>query len=285
MTSQEAIETRAAGTGADHLAAYSVLLSAVFGAADKFTAPALEWRYRDNPVGQVVGIDAWNDGRLCAHYATCPMAARIGGDPVKGLVSLNTATHPEFQGRGLFVRLAEETYSAAADAGFDFVVGVANANSTPGFVRRLGFQLVAPLAAGWLPRPPRRRAESVLQFESAWTEQSLGWRLANPSGRYRAAQRGEWLATWARTHVPLVDCVALTRPVAGFTPAKQLAIGASLFIGLDPRLDLGRTGFMALPQRARPSPLNLIYRPLSARAPKTLEEGAVAFSFLDFDPY
>ena len=62
-------------------------------------------------------------------------------------------------------------------------------------------------------------------------------------------------------------------------------LGASLFIGLEPRLDLARHGLVPLPQRFRPSPLNLIYRPLSARAPKTLDPAAVSLSFLDFDPY
>jgi len=285
MTTQDQVETRAAGAGAGHLAAYSTLLSAVFGATDKFSTPALAWRYRDNPAGQVVGTDAWNGAQLCAHYATCPTAARIDGHPMRGLVSLNTATHPDFQGRGLFVRLAEQTYSAAAEAGYDFVVGVANANSTPGFVRRLGFQLVAPLAAGWLPHLPRRRLDSDLQFEGDWTEPSLTWRLANPGAAYRVAPCGEWLATWSKTHVPFVDCVALIRPLEGHMPAPSRPLAASLFIGLDPRLQLGRNGFIALPERARPSPLHLIYRPLSPRSPKSLDKGAVAFSFLDFDPY
>lgn len=59
----------------------------------------------------------------------------------------------------------------------------------------------------------------------------------------------------------------------------------SLFMGLDPRIGLDRRIFLPLPERLRPSPLNLIYRPLSARAPKSLDAAQVAISFLDFDPY
>jgi len=62
-------------------------------------------------------------------------------------------------------------------------------------------------------------------------------------------------------------------------------LGLTLFLGLDPRMPLGRLGFISLPDRFRPSPLNLIYRPLSARAPRSLDPRATAISFLDFDPY
>src|SRR5205814_9366938 len=117
------------------------LLTTAF-ATDTFTADGLAWRYRDNPAGQVVGADAWDGARLAAHYVTCPLEARIDGAVVKGLLSLNTATHPDYQGRGLFTTLAEAAYAQGAAAGYGFVIGVANAYSTPGFVRRLAFQHV-----------------------------------------------------------------------------------------------------------------------------------------------
>jgi hypothetical protein len=81
-----------------------------------------------------------------------------------------------------------------------------------------------------------------------------------------------------------VDCLALL-PGAEGVADQGAAPRASLFIGLDPRLALERQAFLALPQRLRPSPLNLIYRPLSPRAPPRLDPRQAAISFLDFDPY
>jgi GNAT superfamily N-acetyltransferase len=274
------------GAGADpaKLQHYAALLGQVFGVGPKFAPAALAWRYRDNPAGHAVGMDAWAGDRLAAHYVTCPLTARVDGVARRGLVSLNTATHPDFQGRGLFTRLAEATYAAAAAAGYDFVIGVANANSTPGFERKLGFQRVASLAAGVLARRPRRFTATEAQFEGTWNDESLAWRLANPAGHYVTGRSGQLTGVWAKTHLPLVRCAAfLPGARDGATGSPPLA--ASLFIGLEPRLDLRRLGFAPIPDRLRPSPLNLIWRALNPNVPARLDPASAAISFLDFDPY
>jgi GNAT superfamily N-acetyltransferase len=281
----EPLAIRPAGTSPAQLAAYSSLLNTAFATA-KFTPESLAWRYRDNPAGTVVGADAWDGERLAAHYVTCPLEARIEGATVRGLLSLNTATHPDYQGRGLFTRLAETAYGQGADAGFDFVIGVANANSTPGFLRKLAFQEVGRLHAGVLARTPRAFSDAPVQYQGAWRPDLLTWRLANPQGRYVTARQGDLLGVWARTHLPFVRCGAFL-PVADGAPARRSSapLAATLFIGLEPRMALGRQGFLPVPERLRPSPLNLIWRRLGADAPPALEPDAVAINFLDFDPY
>ena len=131
----------------------------------------------------MVGYNAWEAGRLAAHYACVPAHVHALGAPRRALLSLNTATHPEFQGRGLFTKLADHTYAAAAASGFELVYGAANASSTPGFVRKLGFQLVAPLdsriGAGRLGRIDWPRAQAQAAFARSWSEPELAWRMAN----------------------------------------------------------------------------------------------------------
>jgi GNAT superfamily N-acetyltransferase len=281
----DALAIRPAGTSPAQLAAYSSLLNATFGTG-KFTPEALAWRYRENPAGAVVGSDAWDGERLAAHYVTCPLEARIDGATVRGLLSLNTATHPDYQGRGLFTRLAQSAYGQGADAGFGFVIGVANANSTPGFLRKLGFQSVARLHAGLLARTPTAFSEVRVQYQGAWRRDLLSWRLANPQGRYVTARRGNLLGVWARTHLPLVRCGAFLPADDGAAEMGDSApLSATLFIGLEPRMGLARLGFLPVPERLRPSPLNLIWRRLGADAPAELQPDAVAINFLDFDPY
>jgi GNAT superfamily N-acetyltransferase len=277
---------RPAGVAPQQLAAYADLLGRVFGQAAKFSAQAIAWRYRDNPAGQAVGMDAWDGERLAAHYVTCPMQGWIDGSPQKGLLSLNTATDPGYQGQGLFTRLAEATYEAGRAAGYGFVIGVANANSTPGFLRRLAFQHVARLEAGVFGRTPRRFEPAELQFQGDWNEALLTWRLANPAGRYVAARHGELTGVWSPTHLPLVNCGAFLEAAARPPSLRSHGpLGATLFIGLEPRWRLAGGGFLPIPERLRPSPLNLIWRPLGKTAPKELRADAAAINFLDFDPY
>jgi len=279
------LDIRPAGTEPGQIAAYAALLAEVFG-GDKFSAAAVAWRYRDNPAGTVVGADAWDGERLAAHYVTCPLEAVVEGRVARGLLSLNTATHPDYQGRGLFTQLAGAAYARGADAGYEFVIGVANANSTPGFLKRLAFQHVARLQAGVLLRRPKRLGVTPVQFAGHWRDALLGWRLANPAGRYAAARRGGVIGVYARTHLPLVQCAAFL-PDAGQALGERAGAprAATLFLGLEPRLDLPSHGFWPIPDRFRPSPLNLIWRPLADTVPRELDPRAVALNFLDFDPY
>ena len=281
----DGLEIKPAGTAPEQLAAYARLLSTVFGAAPKFTEPALAWRYRDNPVGVVVGADAWAGDTLAAHYVTCPQWARLEGRRVLGLLSMNTATHPDFQGQGLFTRLAQATYDLGREAGYAFVIGVANANSTPGLVRRLAFQHVAALNAGALLRAPRRFAPKALQYQGDWPLPLIDWRLANPATRYRVGHSGRLTGVWAPTHLPLVRCAAFLETDEDLAPGRGRPLGPALFLGLEPRIDLAELGFISLPERLRPSPLNLIWRALSDAAPANLDPGRTAINFLDFDPY
>lgn len=283
MTTSELV-IRPAGSTPAHIAAYTSLLSDVFGAGPKFTPEAIAWRYRDNPAGEVVGADAWDGDVLAAHYVTCPMQAVVEGRSLKGVLSMNTATHPSHQGKGLFTKLAENTYEQARAAGYDFVLGIANANSTPGFLRRLGFQHVGALQAGVLAGAPRRFADRPVQFRGEWTPELLAWRLANPATRYAVGASGALTGVWAPTHLPMVRCGAFIETPAPAQPRGR-PLGPALFIGLEPRLDLKVPGFVPLPERFRASPLNLIWRALGEAAPATLDFGNVAISFLDFDPY
>jgi GNAT superfamily N-acetyltransferase len=157
------------------LAQYGALFAACFPGANKYTPQYLKWQYADNPDGPVVGFDAWDGERLAAHYVCVPARARVAGEDVRVLLSLNTATHPDYQGKGLFTKLAAMTYNAGAEQGFDAVYGVANANSTPGFLRKLDFQLVRPLEArvGIGGIGNGKAAGRPAAFERLWSDAAL----------------------------------------------------------------------------------------------------------------
>ncbi|MFL6671685.1 MAG: GNAT family N-acetyltransferase [Massilia sp.] len=272
------------------LARYGDLFAACFPDTAKFTPRYLAWLYVANPDGTAVGYDAWDGERLAAHYVCIPARAWVEGHQVPVLLSLNTATHPDYQGKGLFTKLAAMTYEAGAAQGFDGVYGVANANSTPGFVRKLGFQLVRPLEAriglGRLAHRPKP-SPATLSFERSWSEAALAWRCANPHNpvwsrqrgalrQFHAAAFGNRLPAYAELDAPRLD-VAVP---AGAPPLSPLR----LFIGLAPDIGASYWNYASIPMRMRPSPLNLIYRSFTSRV-AALDPARIQFSFLDFDAY
>lgn len=272
---------------------YADLLASCFGEMKKFTPEALHWLYAQNPSGMVCGFDAFCADELAGHYVCVPTCIRLGGEEKHALLSLNTATHPRWRGQGLFTKLAERTYEAAHAAGFAAVYGVANANSTPGFIHKLGFELIQPLTAqiGWGGMVSGDSdSESLLSdcLQRAWNEESLRWRCANPANPVIACQTAQGSRFFASA-LPAVSAHAFVPNIAFSTPAPPFGV-TQRYAPL--RLDLGliplqsrRSGvWFSIPQRLRPSPLNFIFKPLADPGARA-EKGKILFSFLDFDAY
>jgi GNAT superfamily N-acetyltransferase len=272
---------------------YLELFSECFPANAKFNINYLEWLYKKNPCGPALGYDAWDGEKLAAHYVVTPIDIHVDGLNVRGLLSLNTATHPLYQGRGLFTKLAECTYAAAAEQGFQAVFGVANANSTSGFVRKLGFQLVEPLDAkvgiGSLGID-LERVEKLAQFRTRWTKESLEWRCANPNnpvamrtkdGRFQFYAPAMGLGVHAYSEQISQNGLELGSTTQGHLPKIS---PIRLYLGLSPTDCKRAHCYVDIPQRFRPSPLNFIYKCLRG-VPQKLEPERVSFSFLDFDAY
>jgi GNAT superfamily N-acetyltransferase len=273
----------------DACAEYAALFRRCFPAATHFSTGYLEWLYAGNPAGHVVGFDAYDGDRLAAHYVCVPADVELHGSRARALLSLNTATDPDYQGKGLFTRLATMTYEVGAAEGFGSVFGVANASSTPGFVRKLGFRLVAPLEArlgfGALS-PDWARVAGTVAFRRVWDEKLIRWRLGNPANpvTHWTSRRGTHCFSAATTY-PLIRAYAEVQSDMSAVAASHRRSGPlRLFLGTFPEGSCSYRTYAPIPRRLRASPLNFIFRNLThtGDAPSP---GNVLFSFIDFDAY
>lgn len=268
---------------------YQNLFRLCFPQANKFNRHYLEWLYQQNPDGDALGFDAYDGDRLAAHYACVPARAQVGGEEVSVLLSLNTATHPQYQGKGLFTRLAEMTYDRGTQVGYDCVYGVANAKSTPGFVNKLDFQSLGPLLARvgiGSPGIEFTRLGTPGLFRRIWSQEALAWRCSNPANPV-IAQAGRGKTAFLAPALRAGRCLAIAElepldvSIDKTLPTLHLL---RLFIGRIPAAASNHALYIDIPDRLRPSPLNLIYRSLSGRH-RRQEMDAVFLSFLDFDAY
>jgi len=96
------------------------------------------WLYRDNPVGiKTIMVAENHQGEIIAHYAVCPIRIIIDKEQKLGTVSLDTMVHPEYQGLGLFTKLASRLYESIASQGMILTYGFPNKNSFHGFTKKL----------------------------------------------------------------------------------------------------------------------------------------------------
>src|SRR3954451_12456536 len=143
------------------------LLQRTFPDAARISRPEyLRWLYEDSPFGPVIEANLDDEQGRAGHYAVVPIDLVSDGAEYRGALSLNTAVDQRARGGGVFVRLATEAIEKAEAQDVAMIVGVANANSTPGFVKRLSFDLVGPLPATVLVPTPHRRH----RVRSAWAD-------------------------------------------------------------------------------------------------------------------
>ncbi|MEM6343909.1 MAG: GNAT family N-acetyltransferase [Bacteroidota bacterium] len=262
------------------LNALSLFLGEVFEQPDLFSYDYLHWQYVANPEGEIVGFTAAQNAQLAAQYALQPFRALIGGRAVACLLSLNTATSSQHRGRGLFTQLAKRSYALARELGYELIVGVANANSMPGFVNKLGFKTLGPLAVRLGFGPLQRKQNPIVpQYQQLWSRESLTWRLDKPKGKYYC--RGSQIMV-PSAYPQIAACLGHFAQT-DFSLAKGSHTLLKLYLGLDPNLHFGRY-YVNIPQKLRPSPLHFIYKSLGEQD-FALRRETTLFQALDFDAY
>lgn len=298
------------------IAPTAALLSEVFHGSHIASPEYLSWLYEQSPFGPVIQSNLDDDRGRAGHYALVPITFARDGQDFPAALSLNTAVHERARGGGVFVELGAQTVQQAAALGIESVVGVANANSTPGFVRRLGFELLTALPANvMLPLPGAGagitsrtvgpgtsgiglgpEAASLLAVPEhgearRWTAETLAWRLRRPGASYAIHRSPKLLAVTAAERraglrVAIILKVFAAAALSG-GEARALVRAVcrhhraplALHVGVNELVDFDG---IALPGRLRPSPLNLIHRSLLT-PPR--EASIVRFEFLDFDAY
>lgn len=257
------------------------LFSKSFDWTTKFTFDYIKWQYIDNPNGKVVSYNAF-DGKhiLVAHYAAIPIKMIIDGEIVPGLLSLNTATHPEHQGKRLFTRLASLTYEKAQELGYQYVIGVANANSTHGFLKKLGFKFIAPLDFKVGVGNIFKKAQLENKNRVLYDHDTLMWRLRCPAYSYSAKND----CIYSKRPEPLFHSCFAKMPYGETIAGLGLNKTFDLFniyvgIGLDPKSGL----YFNLPKFVKRSPFNLIFKDLTEGKLSDVSKDNVYFQLIDFD--
>lgn len=248
--------------------------------SDKFSYEYLKWQYADNPIGPIVGYNAYLDDLIVAHYVAMPIYMLIEGNKTLGLLSLNTATHPDHRGKRLFSILAERTYQYATENGYKFVIGVANANSTHGFLKNLGFYLVAPLEVKVGIGDSYKSAIPNELNKMFYDERTLKWRLACPQFQYSSAGH----SIYGRIGVPFFH-TAVGKMPDGISK-DQIGLPKTfdvfnLYVGLGQKKIPGI--YVDLPEFVKRSPFNLIFKDLTGGKLPVLNKDNVFFQLLDFD--
>jgi hypothetical protein len=274
--------------------AYYELYSNSFPNNRTFGLEYLEWLYGQNPVGEAVGADALHQGVVVGQVICIPGKYLLHGKHCKGLLAVNVAVHPKYQGRFLFKKLGLRACEYGAQEGYDFVFGIANVAATPGWVRQMGFQLVTPLEAragigSLLDDDDWKTVLPATDFRHLWTKEELNWRSSNPTNivEFQARVKSKTITGFASTGRPGVFASAdfiVDENIAlqNFVHPTKLIL-PRVFLGLIPMFRFPKS-YVKIPEKLKPSPLNLIYKNLNEENDH-LDPSGCLINFLDFDAF
>lgn len=267
----------------DELERTSALLRLVFKGAANLTPAYLRWQYLDNPDGRAVGCNAWLGDELVGHMTAVPLLGALDGEHRPGLFMLNGAVHPAHQRRKLQSRISAAIFEESVRLGYAYCFGTGNRYSTKPLLTR--FKMVKPLEARLGFGLPRRRDTAPpSSWQRIWSDAAMRWRLANPERTYAdRSLPGRSLITAPAGRG--IDAI-LTDAPEPWPAAAPAPRGSPLriWLGLDPSIAWGRSTFVPIPQRLRPSPLNLVFKDLTG-GNHVPDPDRVTFRAIDFDPY
>lgn len=236
-----------------------------------------QW-YLNNPMGKVISFNAFNGEELVAHYACIPYKMEIDGRVVLGLFDMATVTHPDHRGKGLFKKLAQTTYDYAKANGFEFVLGVANANSFHGYMKYFPFSFVGQLDVK-IGFGTKIESKDDLIYKVYWDTDSFNWRLRCDAANY--IRKGQSLIG---QYNPLVQTYmgSYSECFLSKTDAqnKKWGFRPKLYVGLGAKFNCL---YLTVPKFVKHSPFNLIFLDLTeGRLPQVTKDN-IFFQLFDFD--
>ncbi|MFC2034998.1 GNAT family N-acetyltransferase [Chloroflexota bacterium] len=96
-----------------------------------------KWKFTKNPFGQAVSKLMFDGNKLIGYYTVIPMTVQVTNNLVKAALSVNTMTHSDYRGHGIFAYLGEKAYVVCEQKGIKFVYGFPNSNIYQARIKKL----------------------------------------------------------------------------------------------------------------------------------------------------
>jgi GNAT superfamily N-acetyltransferase len=172
-------------------------------AGDERDRAFFAWKHLENPFGPSPAWGVWDGDRLVA-FRTLLRWELVQGDASLRLVrAVDTATDPDFQGKGLFRTLTTQAVEELTADGVDAVFNTPNDQSRPGYLKmgwvELGRPtlLVQPASPVALARMLRARVPAA-----KWSDPvTYGVPAAEVAGELRPAEIEQWATPRTAEHL------------------------------------------------------------------------------------
>ena len=132
------------------------------------------WKHLDNPFGpSPVLVAEAPGGQLVGLRVFMRWAWQTGGEAVEAVRAVDTGTHPDWRGRGIFTRLTLALADQLAEEGVPFVFNTPNRFSRPGYLK-MGWKLVGRPTLWGRPLRPLHVLKTLARLKLGKADSSRG---------------------------------------------------------------------------------------------------------------
>lgn len=124
------------------------------------------WKHADNPFGPSPVLLAEAEGELVGLRVFMRWTWMSHGTPISAVRAVDTATHPDWRGRGIFSRLTLALADQMQEEGVGFVFNTPNDKSRPGYLK-MGWRSVGRTSFWLRPLRPLRSIRTLLASRSS----------------------------------------------------------------------------------------------------------------------
>lgn len=113
----------------------SVLKASLGESSSRKTIEVWSYKHLENPFGESLVLIAEEDGEIIGVRAFMKWTWQKGGQQYSCFRAVDTATHPDHQGKGIFKKLTLRALEIAKEVDGDFVFNTPNDQSRPGYLK------------------------------------------------------------------------------------------------------------------------------------------------------
>jgi len=247
----------------------------------------LNWLYKENPMGNYIGIDAHHNNKIIGQIGGIPINFKFYNNHIKTLVLINTCIEYRYRGGRVFYNLAKKLEKTLIEKDYELLIGVGNKIATPAWIRSIQLKKLCPLQSyvGFYDFSRIQNTINKYRIYTDWNSELIQWRCLNPINKTRIFNYENYSLVSSETQIPFVKVYAPltfnhTRNI--FFKKKLIDPNLKIFIGLSNEINKSFF-FRQIPEFFKSSPLNFLYKFL--KKDFQIKKNKIFFSFLDFDAF
>jgi hypothetical protein len=243
------------------------------------------WLYQNNPMGDYIGIDAFDGDKLIGQIGGIPFNFKFCDKNIKTLVSINICIDKSYRGGRIFYNLSSNFENLLINHDYDLLIAIGNKAATPAWIKSLNLRNFGQLKS-YVGIPKFSNKEIILKNYKLfmnWQEETIKWRCSNPMKKTQLIKFKNKKLVYAKTKFPMIKAYTPFPFDLDFEPNNiKIDLTLKTFVGFCDEVNESFL-FRKIPKILKPSPLNFLYKFL--KKDYVLNESEVFFSFLDFDAF